>query len=605
MNLVTRFRRLIPRIVLASVLGYSFIYALGWVQLYLQPHPYRVASEWIFENIPAGSVLAGPHWDDRLPISLPGKDAARTYVMEEKDVELPFYERDTKDKLNLLLRRMAKADYIIFPTARISDSIPRVPEEYPYTTALLQLLWAEKLGFTLEKTVKDRPSFLGFAFNDDLADESFSVYDHPKVVIFKNVERLSEGAMADRILNAKRYQPLPTMDEILLMDQGGWAATATVYDPNPRRLAQTFVFLLVLAGSFWVIVGPLLSFLSDRGLGMSFLGGIVLSGGLTWLAALLGILPFNASAGLLIVVVLVTVACIRFCVHRGARSALLGTFAWHGANALLSIFVGMVVVLAIKSLFPSYFWGSGEFQQFALSFFARNETIPPLLGWNPLPNSGSFYGAHLISGWLIKMIGATGSFAYEVCFVMMGGAVGGLLYTVFSSFIRRPGTAVLVTLISIIPAIRGVHILYNGYSGVSLAQAQGELSTGQKELVEWLGTTIKGAPDVLEACDESSRQGIARRAGLPTMKETRGTESACSLNDPEKAYKYMMAQGAALLIVPGRDGDATPARIELLSKFTARPDLFSVIYSEDGSAVFAPAYSDYFPRAYTKPAELP
>jgi hypothetical protein len=201
-------------------------------------------------------------------------------------------------------------------------------------------------------------------------------------------------------------------------------------------------------------------------------------------------------------------------------------------------------------------------------------------------------------------VGATGSFAYEVCFVMVGGAVGGLLYTVFSSFIRRPLNAVLVTLIAIIPAVRGVHVLYNGYSGVGLAQAQGDLSTGQKELVEWLATTIKGAPVVVEACDESSGQGIARRAGLPTMREAPGSESACSLNDPEKAFKEMMARGAALLIVPGRDGDATPTRIELLSKFTARPDLFSVIYSEDGAAVFAPAYSDYFPRAYTKPSEL-
>jgi hypothetical protein len=181
------------------VLGYALVYALSWIQLYLQPHPYRVASEWIFNNIPQGSVLVGPHWDDRLPISIPGKDPNRTYVMDGRDGEIPFYERDTKDKMSLVLRRRAKADYIIFPTARISDSIPRIPEEYPYTTSLIQLLWAEKLGFTLEKTFKDRPSFLeisfnddpflAITFNDDLADESFSVYDHPKVVIFKNTER--------------------------------------------------------------------------------------------------------------------------------------------------------------------------------------------------------------------------------------------------------------------------------------------------------------------------------------------------------------------------------------------------------------------------------
>ena len=130
MKLVSRLLRSLPVLALTFVMVFSLLYALAWVQLYLQPHPYRVASEWIFANIPQGSVLAGPHWDDRLPLSIPGKDAPRYFVMEGRDLELPFYERDTKEKLSILVRRMAKADYIVFPTARISDSIPRVPEEY-------------------------------------------------------------------------------------------------------------------------------------------------------------------------------------------------------------------------------------------------------------------------------------------------------------------------------------------------------------------------------------------------------------------------------------------------------------------------------------------
>lgn len=606
MNLVSRFSRLVPRLVLLFVLGYALVYALGWIQLYLQPHPYRVASEWIFANIPKGSVLVGPHWDDRLPITIPGKEPNRTFVMEGREAELPFYERDTKDKVSLVLRRMAKADYIIFPTARISDSIPRIPGEYPYTTPLIQLLWAEKLGFTLEKTFKDRPSFLGVTFNDDLADESFSVYDHPKVVVFKNTGRLSEEQMMERVMNPNSYQPLPTMDQILLMDEGGWSATATVYNPNPKRLARTFAFLLLLAVSFWVLMGPFLSFLPDRGLGMSFLGAIALGGGLTWMCSVCNILPFNASSGLFISTLMVVSASVRFLSNRTVRRSLVEVFSVHGAYVLLSLFVGVVVVLATKAIFPSYFGGGGEFQHFALSFFARNETIPPTAGWNPLPESGSWYGPYLLSGWLVKLVGATGSFVYEVCFVMLGGAVGGLLYTAFSSVIRRPLSAVLLTLICIVPAIRGMHGLYTGYSGVDVAQDQGGVAEQHDHLLEWLGVSIKGAPLVVEPCDGYPGKSVALRAGLPRYKEPSGGEVACSLKDPDAVFQSMMAHGVSLLIVPRQEvegGSITVPR-ELASKIAARSDLFAVLYSKQGDMVLAPAFSDYFPRVYNKPAPV-
>ena len=602
MKLATRLRRSIPLVVLLFVLGYSVVYACAWIQLYFQVHPYKVASEWIFGNIPQGSVLAGPHWDDRLPISIPGKDAPRYFVMEGRDVELPFYERDTRDKLNIILRRASKADYIIFPTARISDSIPRVPEEFPYTTAFIQLLWSEKLGFTFEKSFKDRPSFLGFTFNDDLADESFSVYDHPKVVIFKNTERLSEEQMRERVLNPKRYEPLPNLDELLLMDTGGWSSTATVYDPNPRRLAGTFGFLLVLGVSSWILLGSSLRFLGDRGLGLSFLGGIVLSGGLTWALAALGILPFNGSAGIFVAGLVVVAGLIRLCSSRKVRQQSAEALSIHGAYALLSLFGGVVVVVSMKNLFPTYFWGAGDFERFALSFFARNETIPPSAGWNPLPDASSFYFGHLLAGWLVKIVGATGTFAYELCFVMLGGAIGGLMYTAVSSVVRRPIYAIVITLIALVPAVRGGHVVFNGYSGIEPVQAQGDLDQNQQRLAAWLSENIQGAPLVVEACDDASGQKIALKVGLPTFKGDLA-QSVCSLQDPDVAYKSMMGQGIALLIVPGRDGEISSVRQELVSKFSNRPELFNAIYSDGGSVVFAPAFSDYFPRAYNQVAE--
>lgn len=235
---------------------------------------------------------------------------------------------------------------------------------------------------------------------------------------------------------------------------------------------------------------------------------------------------------------------------------------------------------------------------------SSRETRPyPLRpGWSPSPDSSHFYAAYLLSGWLVKLVGVAGSFAYELCFVMLGGAIGGVLYTIVLFCMRRPFQSVLITLLLIAPVIRGVHVLYNGYSGMDVALAERELTPDEQRLVEWLSEGISGAPLVVEACDESSPQRIASRAGLPTLKGE-AVRSICSLTDPEGAFKAMMSNDVALLIVPGGEGKIPAGRQELLAKFTGRPDLFASVYSDGGSVVLAPASSQYFPRAYDKVAD--
>jgi len=614
MKLASILRRAIPASALLFVLGFSLVYAVAWIQLYLQPHPYRVASEWIFENIPQGSVLLGPHWDDRLPLSIPGKDAPRYYVMEGRDAELPLYERDTKEKLNLVLQRTAKADYIIFPTARMADSIPRMPEEYPHSTAYLQLLWSEKLGFTFLKSIKDRPSFLGITFNDDLADESFSVYDHPKVVIFQNTERLSIEDMRERILNAKRYEPLPTMNEILLMDQGGWVATAKIVTPRLRKFFKALVLTFLLCGSFWIAIGSRLRFLPDRGIGISFVGGIILSGALTWVFAALGITPFNKAACVFAGVVVGCMGLLPFVTSAATRARLRGASRGHTVFAVVAILGGVVTVAVTRINFPDLFWSAGEVERFALAFFSRNETIPPEPNWSPAGAQGSFYFGHLLAGWLARVVGVWGSLAYEVCFLILGGAVGGAIYSLAAVLLRRPWYALVITLAATVPAIRGAHVLFNGYSSVETAHAEVGLDPNERRLVEWLAESIPGAPMVVEACDGGATPRVALRAGLPRFREessegnsphaqgrAEAVRSACSLADPQGAYRAMMSYGVGLIVI---SGNTTPERQAALARFAERGDLYAPIYSEGDSIVLAAAFSEYFPRAYNRVASV-
>lgn len=603
-------RRLLPLVPLVFVLGYSLVYALAWVQLYFQEHPYHQASRWMFDNLPQGSILAEPHWDDKLPLSIPGKNAPSFFVLEGRDNELPVYERDTVDKLNLVLKRVARADYIVFPTPRTPDSIPRVPEEFVYTSPFLQLLFAERLGYTLVKTVKTRPSFLGITFNDDLADESFSVYDHPKAVIFKNTEKLPLEELRERVLNYKRYEPLPTLDDILLMDQGGWNKVAHKLDPLPGQVAKAFVALFAMAVCFWVLVGSRLKGLPDNGFGLSFLGGLGLCAGLTWMLAALNIFPFTRTACVAAFLVLLLAAIVRLTTRAAVRHQLYQILPSQGCFALGAVLMGFVVVFATRNLFPDYFWGGGELERFYLSFFARNEELPSGVGWGPETAAGGVYVGHFVSGWLIKFFGVSGPIAYELSFVLLGGALGGVLYSLLVAVVRKPIFALFFTLVALVPSIRGFHNLVHGYDGVASARAELNMGAGQDPLVSWLTSSIKGAPTVIEACDGDSRSQAAKLAGLPTMRlivgaaagsaDERLNESlraACSLQDPQAVFDAMMRLGVELLIIGG-EGAGPPTRQASIDALSSRPELFAKLYDQSGSVVFAPVFSPYFPRAY-------
>ncbi|EKD87436.1 MAG: tetratricopeptide TPR_2 repeat protein [uncultured bacterium] len=75
---------------------------------------------------------------------------------------------------------------------------------YPITSKYYKLLFNGSLGykkvaeFTVYPTLK-----LGswvFEFNDDNSEESFQVYDHPKVFIFENVAHLSKEQLKTQFL---------------------------------------------------------------------------------------------------------------------------------------------------------------------------------------------------------------------------------------------------------------------------------------------------------------------------------------------------------------------------------------------------------------------
>ena len=167
------------------VAGGTLIYAMAFSSIYSRMNSRIEASRWMYQNLPRGSTLANEHWDDWLPIG--GLDGNTSYGDQGmfKSIEMANYEDDNPDKLNRMVDNLTQADFIVLSSNRLYDSIPRLPMRYPLTSRYYKLLFSGKLGFERIEDFTSYPTVLGLRIPDQVAEESFSVYDHPRVQIFQ------------------------------------------------------------------------------------------------------------------------------------------------------------------------------------------------------------------------------------------------------------------------------------------------------------------------------------------------------------------------------------------------------------------------------------
>ncbi|MFO8052650.1 MAG: hypothetical protein R6U54_01645, partial [Candidatus Omnitrophota bacterium] len=186
-NFLSKYFPKIPRVPKFLVLGSLFIYPLMFMAIYSRPHTRVKASQWIYENIPPGSTISCEHWDDCLPLSI-GKKNPSLYNQET----LPLYDKDTDEKWKKINNQLEKIDFIIISSSRLYGSIPMLPERYSKSIDFYKRLFSDELitisnkgRFKKVAEITSYPSLFGIELNDDASEEAFTVYDHPKVIIFE------------------------------------------------------------------------------------------------------------------------------------------------------------------------------------------------------------------------------------------------------------------------------------------------------------------------------------------------------------------------------------------------------------------------------------
>jgi 4-amino-4-deoxy-L-arabinose transferase-like glycosyltransferase len=175
------------KLLVIGLIGFLvLIWPMMFMSVYIKKFTRISASRWIYENVPAGSTILSEHWDDALPVTVDG----RSYT-EYTNIQLPVFNEDTKEKWVEMDTLLSQGDYLVLSSNRGWGSIPTVPERYPQMTKFYEKLFNSRLDYMQIAEFTSYPSleYLGIPlkFVDDFLDETFTVYDHPKVIIFKKI----------------------------------------------------------------------------------------------------------------------------------------------------------------------------------------------------------------------------------------------------------------------------------------------------------------------------------------------------------------------------------------------------------------------------------
>ncbi|MCB0095496.1 MAG: DUF2298 domain-containing protein, partial [Caldilineaceae bacterium] len=175
-------------------IGGGLFWSAAYVNgVYNHVHPWLTASRWLAENVPSGSVILCEQWDDCLPpgaLNDPEVIAARANFSM---IDWGPYEEDSEAKYETLKERLRTADFVVYASKRIYDSVDELPARYPMTNLYYKGMWSGALGFELALDVTTPPQLWGFVFEDRGADESWSLYDHPQVTIFRKTRNLTDA----------------------------------------------------------------------------------------------------------------------------------------------------------------------------------------------------------------------------------------------------------------------------------------------------------------------------------------------------------------------------------------------------------------------------
>lgn len=397
-------------------------------------------------------------WDDSLPYPMKGYNPFDYYTgIYRSDLNFEMYWDDNSEKLERMVSILNQADYIFISSNRQYATTVRVPERYPLTTtyyrALLgcpednDIVWcfnvaqpgmfSGDLGFELAAVFQSNPNLGSLEFNTQFAEEAFTVYDAPKVLIFHKTEAYDAAKVA-AILNAvdlsqvvhltpRKASQYPgslllrQKDKIIQQAGGTWSEifnrNSWLNQVQPLGVVTWYVVVMLLGWLVtpWLRLG--LWGLKDKGYPFARIFGMLLVATITWLAGSLG-LPFTRLTISVVIgfVVLISAGLVLF-----TRPKIIQDIRqnWRYYLMIEIIFLALFALFLLVRLGNPDLWHpyKGGEKPMDLSYFQaviKSTVFPPYDPWFAGGYLNYYYYGYMIVGVLVKWLGLIPTFAYNL-----------------------------------------------------------------------------------------------------------------------------------------------------------------------------------------------
>lgn len=397
-------------------------------------------------------------WDDPLPLSLDGYNPYDFNTgLYRSDLNFEMYWEDDPTKLKRFESVLNRADYIFISSNRQWGTTTRVPERYPLTTAyyrallgcpaLVDLLtcyqvadvgmYQSQLGFDLVKVSQSDPNLGPLRFNTQFAEEAFTVYDHPKVFIFKKNASYDQAkveaflsavditttvhVVPGKVGSAPGNLILPPERLAQQQTGGTWSELF-----NRSNLINQYPFLGLLV---WYLVITLLGWLmypltrmalyglADHGFAVTRMAAILLLALIVWWGGSYG-LPFSSANISLIVFGFVLVNLGLAWLQRDGLREEIRT-GWKRMllveGLALAFFVAFLLVrLGNPDLWHPYKGGEKPMDFSYFNAVLKSTTFPPYDPWFADGYLNYYYYGFVLAAVPVKWLGIVPSVAYNL-----------------------------------------------------------------------------------------------------------------------------------------------------------------------------------------------
>ncbi len=415
-------------------------------------------------EIKAATLANETDFDYPLPINVDGFNAFGG--LYRGDLNLQVYWDDNADKLNRFTTTLNDTDYLLIPTNHQYGQITRLPERYPLTTLYYreligcpedkQIIWCYRvaqpgrfegrLGYDLVAVFESYPRLGPIVINDQPAEEAFTFYDHPKVLIFRKNEKFNLARVQSILgsvdltkvvhLTPRQFDDYSTLllpaDKLAQQRAGGTWSELFDYEWIQNRypvlgLLVWYLFIFVLGLAIYPLTRLAMPGLADKGYPLSRALGLVVFGYLAWLAGSVGIPYTRLTIAIVFGVIVLTGALLAYYQRAELREE------WRNKRRYFLMIEGLflaffLIDLVIRLGNPDLWHPSkGGERPMDFSYFnavIKSTSFPPYDPWFAGGYINYYYYGFVLVGTPVKLLGIVPSIAYNFILPTLFAIVG-------------------------------------------------------------------------------------------------------------------------------------------------------------------------------------